>query len=84
MVATTHGTCRIHYMMNEAKQGSTMPIDSMTRFVSDLHKDAFGFRPDPSFWNEWNQADNEHRRHIWNNLLAVMEYDQGLSEEEGE
>ena len=41
--------------------------------VSDLHKDAYGFRPREQFWSEWNSASNDLKQIIWNDLLVDLE-----------
>ena len=41
--------------------------------VSDLHKDARGFRPSEYFWEEWSQCDDEKRQSIWDGLLKELE-----------
>lgn len=42
--------------------------------VSDLHKDAYGFRPAQDFWVEWNCADNDARQKIWDDLLCALQH----------
>lgn len=37
--------------------------------VSDLHKDARGFRPSSDFWAMWNEALPAGKQLIWDNLL---------------
>lgn len=41
--------------------------------VSDLHKDARGFRPTEAFWNAWNFQDDEGKQTAWNTLLLDLE-----------
>jgi beta-lactamase class D len=41
--------------------------------VSDLHKDAYGYRPDAYFWEEWNQCGDNTRQAMWDNLLVELE-----------
>ena len=43
-----------------------------TNVVSDLHKDAFGFRPGYSFWVEWDGCDDDGKQKIWNYLLESL------------
>ena len=43
------------------------------RTVSDLHKDAFGFRPREYFWAEWNNATADQKQVIWDDLLDALE-----------
>lgn len=50
----------------------------MTRYtfsddlVSDLHKDARGFRPSEYFWEEWTQAPAHVKQEIWNRLQTEV------------
>jgi hypothetical protein len=37
--------------------------------VSDLHKDAYGFRPTAGWWDCWNHQDNDGKQAAWNTLL---------------
>lgn len=41
--------------------------------VSDLHKDARGFRPDEYFWEEWTQMPDPIKQKIWDKLCVEME-----------
>ena len=41
--------------------------------VSDLHKDAYGFRPSADFWQEWNNTSDSNRQCIWDRLLQTLE-----------
>jgi hypothetical protein len=43
--------------------------------VSDLHKDAYGFRPSESFWTEWQLANNDEKQFIWDEMIAAFEND---------
>lgn len=38
--------------------------------VSDLHKDARGYRPREYFWTMWNESSEFDRQAIWDGLLA--------------
>ena len=40
--------------------------------VSDLHKDAWGFRPREKFWFRWEIADQDAKQAIWDNLIDDM------------
>ena len=44
--------------------------------ISDLHKDARGFRPDEYFWEEWTQSPEESKQFIWDKLVKEMEQNQ--------
>jgi len=41
--------------------------------VSDLHKDAFGFRPREYFWEEWNNSSDASKQEIWDDLLDSLQ-----------
>ena len=41
--------------------------------VSDLHKDAYGFRPREYFWSEWEEATNDRKQAIWDDLLDTAD-----------
>jgi hypothetical protein len=41
--------------------------------VSDLHKDAYGFRPTAGWWDCWNYQDNAGKQAAWNTLLDDLE-----------
>lgn len=41
--------------------------------VSDLHKDAYGFRPRGMFWSEWNNASDDEKQEIWDDLCKALE-----------
>lgn len=39
--------------------------------VSDLHKEAHGFRPSKDFFNRWQFADADARQEIWDTLIII-------------
>jgi hypothetical protein len=41
--------------------------------VSDLHKDAHGWRPREYFWAEWHAASNDGKQAIWEDLIDDLE-----------
>ena len=41
--------------------------------ISDLHKDAYGFRPTESFWTFWNEATDVQKQATWDSLVDTME-----------
>lgn len=43
------------------------------RTVSDLHKDAFGFRPREYFWAEWNNSTADQKQVIWDDLRDALQ-----------
>lgn len=40
--------------------------------VSDLHKEAFGFRPNACFWREWELLDDRGKQELWDQLLECL------------
>lgn len=40
--------------------------------VSDLHKDARGYRPNEYFWEVWSQCGDDTRQVMWDNLLKEL------------
>lgn len=38
------------------------------QIVSDLHKDARGFRPSQSWWEMWNESHPSRKQEIWDAL----------------
>jgi hypothetical protein len=63
--------------MGTKEHQMTYTFDSL--IVSDLHKDAYGYRPSTYFWAEWNAATDAGKQEIWDDLLQMqadaMEYD---------
>lgn len=49
----------------------TYTFDS--NIVSDLHKDARGFRPSVDWLNEWKATTDEDRQMIWDGLMRESE-----------
>lgn len=41
--------------------------------VSDLHKDAYGFRPTAGWWDCWNHQDDAGKQAAWTTLLDDLE-----------
>ena len=41
--------------------------------VSDLHKDAYGFRPSSLFWSQWNAMNAEQKQAEWEYLCSALE-----------
>ena len=51
---------------------ATLEFTYSDDIVSDLHKDARGFRPTEYFWEEWTQSPPEYKQAIWDNLIVEM------------
>lgn len=43
--------------------------------VSDLHKDAYGFRPVQDFWTEWYLLNDEGKRELWDSMVEALNSD---------
>ena len=42
--------------------------------LSDLHKDAYGFRPrSEEFWAAWDAADEDGKQGIWDGILDALD-----------
>jgi len=41
--------------------------------VSDLYKEAYGLRPREYFWSEWEEATNDRKQAIWDDLLDTAD-----------
>lgn len=52
---------------------TTYTFDENT--VSDLHKDARGWRPREYFWNEWNAASDAEKQVIWDGLCKELDWE---------
>jgi len=37
--------------------------------ISDLHKDAWGYRPSQGFWVRWEASNDDAKQSVWNDLI---------------
>lgn len=44
--------------------------------ISDLHKDARGYRPSQDFFDMWNESSDDTKQEVWDMLIQEMEYNQ--------
>lgn len=58
-----------------------MEFNYSNDLISDLHKDARGFRPKEYFWEEWNQLNDESKQCIWDTLISELEENNKINEE---
>ena len=40
--------------------------------ISDLHKDAWGYRPSQGFWVRWEASNDDAKQSVWNDLIDDM------------
>jgi hypothetical protein len=43
------------------------------RIVSDLHKDAYGYRPSTYWWSDWMSSTDDEKQETWDDLLVDLE-----------
>jgi hypothetical protein len=48
--------------------------------ISDLHKDAYGFRPCQGFWASWDSMDDDEKQAEWDSLIEAC--NRAIQEEE--
>jgi len=41
--------------------------------ISDLHKEAYGFRPTQRFFDDWDGYTDAEKQEVWDSLVATME-----------
>ena len=56
---------------SKGKQIVTYTFDKS--MVSDLHKDAYGYRPSNLWWSAWNGMSDADKQVTWDALIAEME-----------
>ena len=44
-----------------------------SNIVSDLHKDAYGFRPSSTWWAAWRGMDDQGRQEEWDRMCREVE-----------
>lgn len=49
--------------------------------VSDLHKDAYGFRPKGNFWSAWAAFNGDQKQALWDSMCETFERNQELEAE---
>jgi hypothetical protein len=49
--------------------------------LSDLHKDAYGFRPSPEFSILWQCSSDDQKQEIWDDLIATLQRSIAVEEE---
>jgi len=41
--------------------------------ISDIHKDAYGYRPTSNFWQQWKSADDDGKQAIWDEVCEISD-----------
>ena len=54
-----------------------------TDLISDLHKDAYGYRPRGRFFADWDEATDAEKQEMWDIMTATLEAN-GKAEQEQE
>lgn len=49
--------------------------------ISDLHKEAYGFRPTQRFFDDWDGYTDAEKQEVWDSLVATMEENAAMEKE---
>lgn len=49
--------------------------------ISDLHKEAYGFRPTQRFHDDWATYTDAEKQEVWDSLVATMEENAAMEKE---
>ena len=61
------------YVYEDFKAAQEAPVHTFDEsIVSDLHKDAHGYRPSDYFWTMWNDTTDDGRQTIWDDLIDEL------------
>jgi hypothetical protein len=58
------------------KTEMTMTYTFDDQIVSDLHKDAYGYRPSQGWWQAWNGMADSEKQAEWDRLIVAFEEEQ--------
>ena len=53
-----------------------------TELVSDLHKDAYGYRPRDRFFADWAESTGAEKQEVWDIMTATLEANAVLDREQ--
>ena len=67
-------------MEPETNMTKTYTFDE--QIVSDLHKDAYGYRPVAAWWTEWRLSDDDGKQQIWDAVVRASQLAVALDEQE--
>jgi hypothetical protein len=65
----------VQFVKQGVAEGDEPDEQYLDKVISDLHKDALGFRPDREFGREWMSSSFEEKLEIYNNLLKSLHSD---------
>lgn len=66
----------------KTRKESEMNISYDENVISDLHKDAYGFRPNVSFWGIWATFNVIQKQALWDSMIADLKRSIEREEEE--
>ena len=49
--------------------------------ISDLHKEAYGFRPTQRFFDDWDGYTDAEKQEVWDSLVVTMEENAAMEKE---
>lgn len=49
--------------------------------ISDLHKEAYGFRPTQRFFDDWDTYTDAEKQEVWDSLCVTMEENAAMEKE---
>jgi hypothetical protein len=64
------------YIGQQDKEGYNMSYTYEDNIISDLHKNAYGFRPSQRFFDDWAEYTPTEKQEVWDSLVSTMEYNQ--------
>ena len=71
MVFFTAETSRMETVMSNKESGMYTFDETI---VSDLHKDAYGFRPSAYWWQVWSESTDDQKQGTWDDLLDMASH----------
>jgi hypothetical protein len=69
MVFFTAETSRMETVMSNKESGMYTFDENI---VSDLHKDAYGFRPSTYWWQIWSESTDDQKQGTWDDLIDQL------------
>tara|TARA_R100001377_G_C3179379_1_gene106033 strand:+ start:394 stop:873 length:480 start_codon:yes stop_codon:yes gene_type:complete len=67
----------------ESRKGElNMTFTYSADLISDLHKDAYGFRPRGRFFDDWAEASDVEKQEMWDIMTATLEANSKAEQEQ--